>query len=75
MSFSLIILDSVVKVKKKYYPQIVLEECKYETKKTKIENLINDELEWSFMPVYRRCNDFIFWLICWKLRLCHNILN
>ena len=45
MSFSLIILDSVVKVKKKYYPQIVLEECKYETKKTKIENLINDELE------------------------------
>ena len=45
MSFSLIILDSVVKVKKKYNPQIVLEECKYETKKTKIENLINDELE------------------------------
>ena len=29
---------------KKYYPKTLLEECKYETKKTKMENLINDEL-------------------------------
>ena len=28
--FSLIMLDSVVEVKKKYYPQTFLEECKYE---------------------------------------------
>ena len=42
---SLIVLESVVKVKKKYYPQTLLEECKYETKKTKLENLINDDLE------------------------------
>ena len=34
--FSLIMLDSVVKVKKKYYPQTLLEECKYEIKKTKM---------------------------------------
>ena len=27
-----------------YYPQ-TLQECKYEIKKTKMENLINDELE------------------------------
>ena len=27
------------------YPQIHLEECKYEIKKTKMENLINDDLE------------------------------
>ena len=27
-------LDSVIKAKKKYYPQILLEECKYEPKKT-----------------------------------------
>ena len=40
-------LDSVFKVKKNYYPQTLLEECKYEIKKTKIENLINDELEAS----------------------------
>ena len=45
--FSLIMLDPVVEVKKKYYPQTVLEECKYELKKTKMKNLINDELESS----------------------------
>ena len=44
---SIIMLDSVVRIKKKYYPQTLLEECKYEIKKTKIENLIHDELEAS----------------------------
>ena len=38
-------LDSVVRIKKKYYPQTLLEECKYEIKKTKMENLINDDLD------------------------------
>ena len=38
-------LNSVVKIEKKYYPQTLLEECKYETKKIKMENLINDELK------------------------------
>ena len=42
---SLIILDSIIRVSKKYYPQILLEECKYEVKKTKMENLINDDLD------------------------------
>ena len=28
-------LDSVIKVNKKHYPQIFLDECKYEFKKTK----------------------------------------
>ena len=42
---SLIILDSVIIVSKKYYPQTLLEECKYEIKKTKMENLINDDLD------------------------------
>ena len=32
-------LDSVVKTKKKYYPQTLLEECKYEPNKIKTENL------------------------------------
>ena len=40
-------LDSVVKAKKKYYPQTLLEECKYELKKIKRENLIHDDLEKS----------------------------
>ena len=44
---SIIMLDSVVKVKKKYYPQTLFEECKYEIKKTKMENVIDDELEAS----------------------------
>ena len=44
---SLIILDSIVKVKKKYYLQTLLEECKYGTKKTRMEKLINDKLEQS----------------------------
>ena len=44
---SLIMLDSVIKIIKKYYPQILLEECKYEIKKAKMENLINDGLDLS----------------------------
>ena len=40
-------LDSVIRVSKKYYPQTLLDECKYEIKKTKMQNLINDDLELS----------------------------
>ena len=42
---SFIILDSVIIENKKYYPQTLLEECKYEIKTTKMENLINDDLD------------------------------
>ena len=45
--FSLIILDSVIRVSKNYYLQTLLEECKYEIKKTKMGNLINDDLDLS----------------------------
>ena len=38
-------LDSVIRVNKKYYPETLLKECKYEIKKTKMENLINDDME------------------------------
>ena len=38
-------LDSVVKVGKKYYPQVFLEECKYIKRKNKMFNYINDDLE------------------------------
>ena len=44
---SIIMLDSVIKANKKYYPQTVLEECKYVQEKIKIENLIDDDLEKS----------------------------
>ena len=43
----LIILDSVIRVGKKYYPQIRLEECKCEIENTKMENLNNDDLDLS----------------------------
>ena len=45
---SVIMLDSVIKAKKKYYPQTLLEECKYEQKRIKIENIIDDDLEKKF---------------------------
>ena len=42
---SMIMLHSVIKAKKKYYPQTLLEEGKYEDKRIKTENLIDDDLE------------------------------
>ena len=42
---SLMMLNSVIRVSKKYYPQTLFEECKYETKKDKMENIINDDLD------------------------------
>ena len=42
---SIIMIDSVIKANKKYYPQIFLEEYKYMQEKIKIENYINEELE------------------------------
>ena len=41
---SLTMLDSIVKVGKKYYPQVFLEECKYVKRKNKM-NYINDDTE------------------------------
>ena len=44
---SVIMIDSVTKSNKKYYPQTLLEECKYVQEKIKTENYINEELEES----------------------------
>ena len=41
---SIIMIDSVIKVSKKYYPQTFLE-CKYIQEKLKIENYIDEDLE------------------------------
>ena len=38
-------IDSVVKANKKYYPQTLLEECKYVQEKIKTENYIDEELD------------------------------
>ena len=44
---SIIMLDSVIKANKKYYPQTFLEECKYVQEKIKTENYIDEDLEES----------------------------
>ena len=42
---SIIMIESVIKINKKYYPQTLLEECKYIQEKIKTENYINEDLE------------------------------
>ena len=41
---SIVMIDSVIRVNKKYYPQALLEECKNIQEKIKIENYINEDL-------------------------------
>ena len=41
----LVMLDSIVKVGKKYYPQVFLEEYKYIKRKNEMFNYINDDLK------------------------------
>ena len=45
-----ITIDSVMKMEKKDYPQVYLEECKYKIKKTKTCKFINTELESDLGP-------------------------
>ena len=43
----MILLDSVIRANEKYYPQALLEECKYEIKSSRMENIINNDLDLS----------------------------
>ena len=38
-------IDSVMRIDKKNYPQVYLEECKYEVKKIQMSRFISTELE------------------------------
>ena len=40
-------IDSVLKIDKKYYPQVYLEQCKYKVKKREIESFIDYEIDLS----------------------------
>ena len=40
-------IDSILKIDKKNYPEVYLEECKYRVKKTQMPRLINTELDSS----------------------------
>ena len=42
---SVIILDSIIYAYEKYYPQVLLEECKYVQEKIKTKNYIGEELK------------------------------
>ena len=37
--------DSVMRMEKKFFPQVYLEECKYKIKKTRTTKFINTELK------------------------------
>ena len=54
---SLVMLDSVIRVNKKYYPQKLLEECKYAVRENKMENLINDDLDLTLSDESDRDSD------------------
>ena len=45
-----IAIDSVMRMEKKNYPQVYLEECKYRMKKTKMTNFVKAELESESEP-------------------------
>ena len=40
-----ITIDSVMRMDKKYFPQVYLEECKYKIKKIQMSRFINTELK------------------------------
>ena len=43
-------IDSVIRMNKKNYPQVYLEECKYKIKKIQTPRFINTELETDSEP-------------------------
>ena len=43
---SMILIDSVFRTGKNYYPQLFLEECKYVVKEKKIHNYIIDDVKY-----------------------------
>ena len=42
---SVILIESIARMSKKYHPQTLLEECKYKAKKIKMINFINNYLD------------------------------
>ena len=59
---SIIMLDSVIKANKKYYPQTFLEECKFVQEKVKTENYIDEDLE-------QKVNQIVILMMKQNLRL------
>ena len=40
-------IDSLVKIDRKYYPQVYLEQCKYKVKKREMKSLIDYEIDFD----------------------------
>ena len=55
-------IDSVMKMVKKNYPQVYLEECKYKVKKIQMSRFINAELELNSSELnwIRHFKSFVF---------------
>ena len=43
--------DSVLKIEKKWYPQVYLEQCKYKVEERKIKNLIDYDLDSDYKVI------------------------
>ena len=41
---ALVSIDCVIRMNKKYYPQAYICECKYQIRKNKVQNMIDDDL-------------------------------
>ena len=59
-SLSIIMVDSVIKANKQYYPQTILEECKYVQENIKTENYIDEDLEKSESDSYSNDETEVF---------------
>ena len=67
---SIIMLDSVIKANKKYYPQTFFEECKYVQEKTKTNNYIDEDLENQIVALMMKQN-----LILIMMNMTNNLLK
>ena len=47
MFISCVSIDSLLKIKNKYHPQVYLEQCKYEIKKKELKNFSDHEVDFD----------------------------
>ena len=62
-------IDSLIRLNKKNYPQTLFQECKYKIKNNETENLINDDLE----PSSSDKSDNGFFLMSLMIKIMHII--
>ena len=65
-----ITIDSVIRMEKKNYPQVYLEECKYRVKKIQMSRFINTELKSESESESQSDTE----LIAYSLRILYSLL-